>query len=671
MELESLELDILDDFFEHEDGDTIPETDRCVLEAFRSELLASLSEEGKKGHSNSTSEVGPIEEGIEVDDTGFQAQQVDGNADKLSVDAGEELTGVLEPSTTQNSDADMNEITNATASCEKEVSDPQSDPQPPTLDTEPSRSDLNDEGNENTAADAIGIDSVEEGISVLLEMDTVENDNETAFEVIPSAPLVTVDETRNEGKEPDSEMKESQAVSASEDANESSAAVELSITEAELELEKEASVENDINRVDSSDTDPATSNPTSAGTDIECDPEVLQLQERISARRIERDEVYSRMYKPTDGEAQELIELETKLGVARRSGFLARALGKAIGGRASGNDAWERLVRPDEGKKEGHSVLLKRGPCVWKVETGKGHDAVECEAILLTRGLVLAALVVVGSSGTNIRSSFSKAILWSDVCFVCPKLGDNHSWQVLLGENSAEPTETWTFMCANTNSRDAWLSALERIVIEYHMHSQGPLTTKLGWQYQVVHKQAFTMAVTGKADEYRPRRTLLETRDSYNGYTPLHYAVRCQQEMAVKAFLKIGADPNAPCTDDISPMTYATQDEVSQSIIDLLLSNGGQVVKPTNKPSALFGQVEAVETKRQIEHGYEQKERQAKAAQAEMNENMRLLRERGEKIDEMSSKAADLNLAAQDYKSMSKKLKEKLKQKSKWVPWSK
>jgi hypothetical protein len=66
------------------------------------------------------------------------------------------------------------------------------------------------------------------------------------------------------------------------------------------------------------------------------------------------------------------------------------------------------------------------------------------------------------------------------------------------------------------------------------------------------------------------------------------------------------------------------------------------------------------------EQELEQK-KQAEAAQQKMHDNLLLMQRRGEQINEMGSKATELNEGAKNYGSMAKQLKEKSK--NSWLPF--
>lgn len=386
--------------------------------------------------------------------------------------------------------------------------------------------------------------------------------------------------------------------------------------------------------------------------------EKLEQQDKIWSVRWRRDEIYSLLYTPSEAEKDELQDLETSFQPTKRFNILDSLLSITATQQEDDNDQiLSRLLHPTEAP---YSILLKRGPCMW--ERQKQEKTVEVEVILLTQGLVVA---LVATTLNSVSKQVAKAIEWSQVKFIQPSPNDTEkSWQILLND------DIWTFTCSSPKQQQYWLRALEKVLVEYRMRAYAPVD--LGWQYKCVHKPAYTMAVTDEMDAIRPDEKLLTKRDQYNGYTPLHYAVRCNKPNAVRTLLKIGSDPNYPDADGASSVDHAVRDATSATIIELLKQNGG-VFHEANQ-GALFGQVAAVTEKREKEFTA-QKEREleekqkADQAKEKIAENLRLLQERGEKIEEIGDKAAHLNEEAGNFRSMAQQLKEKTKQQSKWLPF--
>lgn len=122
-------------------------------------------------------------------------------------------------------------------------------------------------------------------------------------------------------------------------------------------------------------------------------------------------------------------------------------------------------------------------------------------------------------------------------------------------------------------------------------------------------------------------------------------------------------------------MYYALRDEVSEQMTTLLEKHGANKNNTERRAKEeLFGRVKATEAKvAEKKKKREEEERQkAESAQAQMAENMRLMNERGQKIEELGDKASHLNDEAQNYADMARQLKEKTKRGargSKWLPF--
>lgn len=423
------------------------------------------------------------------------------------------------------------------------------------------------------------------------------------------------------------------------------------------------------------------------------------------ASRIEREEVYSRRYRPTALENQELLELEAFLGNKGSSkrilrGRLFRTTSSTEEPNSQGNrKAWNALIHPEA--PEPISVILKRGPVLVVPPLQSSSSTTmattlpqEAELILLTHGFIVAVAVTNTSRRLRrdrkknlqqvVERRFDRAVLWSQVEYVAH--GPDTTVELCLQRSeglieSAEG-ETLRFMCAHEVSHQAWLDAIEKIMIEYNIHHHTPRSQQheLGWQYCIVHKPGFTLAVTNRNpyDSFAPSNDAksLDTLDVYNGMAPIHYATRAGNLTALEVLLQNGADPNLPDREERTPMYYAKRDQAPPEIVRALELHGAE---PCSKVSleqegALFGQVAAAEAKaterrRQEQLALEQKQK-AEQAQAEMNENMRLLQQRGIQIDEMDDKAHQLSEGGKNFADMAAQLKQKTKAQRSWLPFS-
>jgi len=82
----------------------------------------------------------------------------------------------------------------------------------------------------------------------------------------------------------------------------------------------------------------------------------------------------------------------------------------------------------------------------------------------------------------------------------------------------------------------------------------------------------------------------------------------------------------------------------------------------------LFDRVVATQNQRE-ERRERELEREALTAQAQMSQNMRLLNERGQKIDDAAEKASEMNQNASEYADLARQLKEKTKKQASWNPF--
>ena len=159
-------------------------------------------------------------------------------------------------------------------------------------------------------------------------------------------------------------------------------------------------------------------------------------------------------------------------------------------------------------------------------------------------------------------------------------------------------------------------------------------------------------------------------------FSLFQYAVRLNQCSAARRLLEqAGADVDVKDGDGHTPMYYALRDEVSEEITNLLERFGANKNNKERKAKEeLFGRVKATEAKvaAKKQQREEEERQKAAAAQAQMAENMRLLNERGQKIEEIGDKASHLNDEAKNFADMARQLKEKTKRGargSKWLPF--
>lgn len=431
-----------------------------------------------------------------------------------------------------------------------------------------------------------------------------------------------------------------------------------------------------------------------AGVDViadEINPDLATLRARLA-----RLEIFSKHYRPTPEEAQEVSDLAAFLGVGSGSKTF---LGALFGGKNSKKSLVPQDASPAATTTSGspssdrerfdsiqeRSVLLFRafalldsGGASASASNSASADAKDVEVILLTRGLVVADVKRRSSKRNVLMRSFLACVTWEQVDHAVERIGRDAitSWElhfkcVRSSEPSLKPS-VWTFTTASSKERAAWLDALETVLVRTHMHSgtttSSPRTTgrkaldpqhRLGWQYTLVHRGGYTAAVTGVLDRLPVPVQSVNARDPYNGLTMLIYAVRCGNSNVVSHLLdQCRADVDATDRDGHTAMYYATRDQ-QHDMQQILAEHGAEMSLEAAQCGCgeLFGAVS--DAQEVVDDRRDREVRQAREAQTQMNDNLRLMQERGTKIREMGDKATQLNEGAATYADLARQLKEK------------
>jgi Ankyrin repeats (3 copies) len=431
----------------------------------------------------------------------------------------------------------------------------------------------------------------------------------------------------------------------------------------------------------------------------EINPDLGTLRARLA-----RLEIFSRHYRPTPEEAQEVTDLAAFLGVGRSSKTF---LGGLFGG---GKNSKKSLVPQDSSPGaaaissaspsndrerfesiQERSVLLFRAFALLDIRAGGGTsasssaivDSKDVEVMLLTRGLVVADVKRRSSKRNVLLRSFLACVTWDQVDHVVEGIGRDAitSWELHFKSGRASDpslksaSTVWTFTTASSKERAAWLDALETVLVRTHMHSGTTTATasspriagrktldpqhRLGWQYTLVHRGGYTAAVTGVLDRLQVPVQSVNACDPYNGLTMLIYAVRSGNSNVVSHLLDpCLADVDATDRDGHTAMYYATRDQ-QHDMQQILAEHGAMMSLEAVQCGCgeLFGAVS--DAQEVVDDRRDREVRQAREAQTQMNDNLRLMQERGTKIREMGDKATQLNEGAANYADMARQLKEK------------
>jgi hypothetical protein len=373
--------------------------------------------------------------------------------------------------------------------------------------------------------------------------------------------------------------------------------------------------------------------------------------------RLQREEVFSKRYRPRKSEEKELQDISSRLGVSTSSIRLTTC----------SNTLHELLFG-------NRSIVLKKGPISFN-----DHN---CELFLLTDGFISVYQNI--NIYNPLESKYDTCHFWSDIEYI--KFA-NHGTLLIQMQTG----ESYNLIgVSDGEDMKSWLRVIEHIVTLHAIHDTTPnkssststtttiKTDVLGWQYKLIHQSGYTAAVSGDFKLMgNPNPKILNQLDEYNQSSPLHYALQYEpcNAIIVDSLLRMGADPNLPDGEGRSAMYYAQRNELSD-IEEILKDNGGKISKLAELElrGELFAGVDQAEKnterRREIEQAVKDNKATEAAAksqstQSQMSQNMNAMIERGEKISEMDDKARQLNEEAQNYGKLASQLKDQMKDK-KW-----
>lgn len=265
--------------------------------------------------------------------------------------------------------------------------------------------------------------------------------------------------------------------------------------------------------------------------------------------RLRRQEIYSQRYKPKRTEIVELEALANDLGISSSSDLLGiKRMSMAMG---MGSRMTEDIHKLFSGE---HSILVSVLPVQW--------DGKKCDLVLLTDGFVLK-YAKPASSFNPLESRYETCQLWESVDF-CEQSGAfSISIQLLPEEGGEEGTRYELDAIDGGETLDTIFQRLERVMTQHDLHGKSDQTDVLGWQHLRARKPAFAVAVSNDLGVLEGKSQVSVSKeinelDSYNHYSPLHYAIlqeECNHEV-LKVLLKAGADPNLEDGDGKSAMYY-------------------------------------------------------------------------------------------------------------------
>jgi Ankyrin repeats (3 copies) len=282
---------------------------------------------------------------------------------------------------------------------------------------------------------------------------------------------------------------------------------------------------------------------------IMIDPYELEDIETWKIRLFTRDEVYSKRYRPSAMEKQEIEALEVLMGLRPPKNRSKKTLfgrltewtadlslsSKEIARR----EEWKQLVHLDPAKLASAnatstmapSILLKRGLVTLLLDV-----PVEYELLLFTHGFALAKVVDVAppvnedssanptankimasNSVSAVPRKFERVWFLSDILFVASSSADSsaadenkptsnlHNFtgftislqrSATSGHAGVGTSKVYRFGCTSKLQRRAWINAFRQVIEQHYTHSHDPRTHELGWIYRLVYTPGFTLAVS-------------------------------------------------------------------------------------------------------------------------------------------------------------------------------
>jgi hypothetical protein len=279
----------------------------------------------------------------------------------------------------------------------------------------------------------------------------------------------------------------------------------------------------------------------------------------ISSITLERVEIYSRHYKPTESEVATVHELANQLGI------------KGTTSSGNANPLYQLLNLQLKDSPIGPSIVLKRG-----IVTIDGQRK---ELILMTHGMIVAKLPT-KSTGFGLllfssTKSYDHVHFYSEVGWVKDMWQssiDNHEKSNAPSEQQPQheyrgcfslklPSGELQLYCDSLDDQKHWLVAWERVLLTDRTSTSSELRESwiLGWQHELVQTSLFTAAVTGQAFFADYHLTAVNTLDRYNGMAPLHYAALHNQVHIIEHLCADhGANVELLDAEGRTPMYYGT-----------------------------------------------------------------------------------------------------------------
>jgi len=347
-------------------------------------------------------------------------------------------------------------------------------------------------------------------------------------------------------------------------------------------------------------------------------------------RSLERQEIYSDLYKPDDEEMKEIKDVASLLGV---------------GGFFHAHSVASELLNFDNDKPK--SILLKQGD-------------VECNGQKRILYLLTHGILVVVPKGNMFwdKAKLEFAGKLEDVSYI-----HDHTFKP-EEENAAgftimfDDDKNMSFKCDSQDEKVCWINAFTSTVLAAYRKKPGAKKFR-GWQHSVVRATFYSAAVIGDIPMMKLILSLYPSEindlDDF-GCSALHYSVIHNHHDCITFLLENNVDTDITTSSGASLADLVACADEKEEILEVFKDHGVILVLPEKVDrDELFGGANMhSDTCNDVHNAAEE-------VFGQMKDTRNAFNERGEKLKNVANKTSQLKNDAAEYKDLTKKLKEKTK----------
>lgn len=434
--------------------------------------------------------------------------------------------------------------------------------------------------------------------------------------------------------------------------------------------------------------------------------EILKASKMVCNARI-----YSPKYLPVPREKREVQELARFLSVKKSS-------------QSSHDTKILQLLFPERGETQ--SILLKREPVWLRSDNNFNKPPNERELILLSHGIIIATTTsqhastsLIEPSSRNvfqsireklIRRKFESCIHFSEILAIEDPLiteGDEvekkyeNERTFVLEVADGFASKELHFECATQTQKDFWIHALSWAYFHHTKNftedNDNDDYTLKGSHHKIAVSTIYSAAVLGDEEMYTRMKKVspsirLDELDTFFGYSALHYAIIWQNIDFARMLIGDGSNINVVCKNESSSPLYHAKQLGNQKAIDLLNEHCAKNIPPKKSVrEAQQGDSESQDGENRnifsfwremsmvltnnlgretVPPSHESSNDtaandKAKHLSNEMADNKNALLERGEKLEQLADKTAQLERNASEFKGNARQLRHALEKRNK------